>query len=83
MHDGTIDGPGALFRAPPADWKTFKMNYRYRETVYHITILQTCTADNESSLTVYGVEPHDQAIPLVNDCQEHYTTAFIDHAHTE
>ncbi len=25
----------------PADWKGFKMHYRYRETVYHIAVLQT------------------------------------------
>jgi cyclic beta-1,2-glucan synthetase len=25
----------------PADWEGFKMHYRYRETVYHITVLQT------------------------------------------
>ena len=24
----------------PTDWKAFKVHYRYRETVYHITILQ-------------------------------------------
>ena len=25
----------------PADWKEFKLHYRYRETVYHIAVLQT------------------------------------------
>ena len=24
----------------PADWKGFTLHYRYRETVYHITVLQ-------------------------------------------
>jgi len=27
----------------PADWKTFKVHYRYRETVYHIALIQTPT----------------------------------------
>ena len=25
----------------PLEWKTFKVHYRYRETIYHITVLQT------------------------------------------
>ncbi len=29
----------------PADWKTFKVHYRYRETVYHIAVLQTPAED--------------------------------------
>jgi len=55
----------------PADWKAFTLHYRYRETVYHITVLQTGAANNETSVTVDGVERHDNAIPLVDDRQEH------------
>ena len=35
-----------LYFAPclPADWKAFTMHYRYRETVYHIVVLQTPVA---------------------------------------
>lgn len=43
------------------------MNYRCREIVYHITLLQTRAADSEASVTVDGVEQLDQAIPLAND----------------
>jgi cellobiose phosphorylase len=67
-----------LYFAPclPADWKTFKLHYRYRETVYHIAVSQTHAADDdekigETSVTVDGVERDDQAIPLVDDRQEH------------
>jgi cyclic beta-1,2-glucan synthetase len=66
-----------LYFAPclPADWKTFKMHYRYRETVYHIVVSQTRAADDakigETSITVDGVERLDMAIPLIDDRQEH------------
>jgi cellobiose phosphorylase len=66
-----------LYFAPclPADWKAFKMHYRYRETVYHIVVSQTRAADDEkigeTSVTMDGVERHDKAIPLVDDRQEH------------
>jgi hypothetical protein len=51
------------------------MHYRYRQTVYHITVLQARAADDEksgkTSVTVDGIERHDKAIPLVDDRQEH------------
>ena len=55
----------------PADWKTYKVHYRYRETVYHITILQTHAAKDEITVTVDGVEQDDDSIPLVDDRKEH------------
>jgi cellobiose phosphorylase len=55
----------------PADWEAFKVHYRYRETVYHIDVLQTREDKTGASVTVDGVERHDKAIPLVDDRQEH------------
>jgi cellobiose phosphorylase len=55
----------------PAHWTSFKMNYRYRETVYHITVCQTRTTDSVTLLTVDGIERQDLAIPLVDDRQKH------------
>ncbi len=59
----------------PADWKDFKIHYRYRETVYHIVVSQTRGDDNattgQASITVDGVERDDQAITLIDDFQEH------------
>jgi cellobiose phosphorylase len=55
----------------PADWKAFKLHYRYRETVYHITVQQARDEDVETSVTVDGIERHDKAILLVDDRQEH------------
>ncbi len=55
----------------PADWETFKLHYRYRETAYHIIVLQTHAADNKTGVTVDGVEQRDEAVPLVDDRLEH------------
>ena len=55
----------------PAHWESFKMNYRYRETVYHITVCQMRGADGVTKLTVDDIERHDLVIPLVDDRQRH------------
>jgi len=67
----------------PADWKAFKVHYRYRETVYHISVLETQSATGETAVTVDGVEQHDQIVSLVNDRQEHSVEVRIGTAHTE
>ncbi len=54
----------------PGDWEAFKVHYRYRETVYHITVLQVSDG-SVSSVTVDGVAQPDTSIPLVDDHQEH------------
>ncbi len=73
-----------------ADWKEFKVHYRYRETVVHIAVLQTVAANAGMTVTVDGMERDDHAIPLVDDRQEHraevriqvapsQTTATLEH----
>jgi hypothetical protein len=47
------------------------MNYRYRETVYRITVCQTRAPDGVTMLTVDDIERHDRVIPLVDDRQKH------------
>jgi cellobiose phosphorylase len=54
----------------PGDWEACKVHYRYRETVYHITVLQPGDG-GVASMTVDGVEQPDTAISLVDDHQEH------------
>ncbi|MCX5916157.1 MAG: cyclic beta 1-2 glucan synthetase, partial [Deltaproteobacteria bacterium] len=66
----------------PADWKEFKVHYRYRETVYHIAVLQTRAENGGTSVTVDGVERPDRAIPLVDDRQEHSVEVRIPVAHS-
>ncbi len=55
----------------PADWKGFNVHYRYRETVYHISILRMSVIDGLECVTVDGFEQTDNAISLVDDHREH------------
>jgi cellobiose phosphorylase len=59
----------------PGDWESFKVHYRYRETLYHISFrnIDMLQPDNGSvaSVTVDGVEQPDKAIPLLDDHKEH------------
>ena len=61
----------------PADWEGFKMHYRYRETVYHITVLQTPAGNGEMRVTVDGIEQLDKTIPLVDDHEEHWVEVRV------
>ncbi|MBK5095642.1 MAG: hypothetical protein JJE32_08185 [Deltaproteobacteria bacterium] len=61
----------------PADWKKFKVYYRYCETVYEIDVLQQLAEIGETSVTVDGVEQDDKAIPLVNDRRKHLVEMVI------
>ena len=38
------------------DWESFKVHYRYRETVYHITVRQTDGIKSEAKVTVDGIK---------------------------
>jgi cyclic beta-1,2-glucan synthetase len=55
----------------PADWEGFKVHYRYRETVYHIAVVQTPAGTGEMRVSVDGIEQPDKTIPLVDDHKEH------------
>jgi cellobiose phosphorylase len=62
----------------PSDWETFKLHYRYRETVYHIVVFQT--ADNKAGVTVDGVEQKGEVVHLVDDRLEHAVEVRIPRA---
>ncbi|MBF0355267.1 MAG: cyclic beta 1-2 glucan synthetase [Alphaproteobacteria bacterium] len=59
----------------PATWPSIKIHYRYRETVYHISMSQPCSDDETESLAtcfeVDGVRQQDNSIHLVDDHLEH------------
>ena len=55
----------------PAAWQSFKIHYRYHETVYHIQVLQTPEHRDAFSVKLDGVVQDDNAIPLMNDQREH------------
>ena len=72
-----------LYFAPclPAHWKQFKLHYRYRETVYHIVVRQMPAPAGGTVVTVDGVNRNDNAIPLVDDHQEHTVELRINAVH--
>jgi cellobiose phosphorylase len=61
----------------PADWKGFTLHYRYRETLYHINVLQVSAGNGKTSVIVDGVEQQDKTISLVDDHQDHSVEVHI------
>ncbi len=61
----------------PPDWPGFTMHYRYRETVYHISVQQAPAEDGGTRVTLDGVDHPDNSIPLVDDRQEHYVAVRL------
>jgi cellobiose phosphorylase len=55
----------------PADWKGFKVYYRYRETDYEIDVRQQPGGEDRTIVTVDGMERQDEAIPLADDRRNH------------
>jgi cellobiose phosphorylase len=59
----------------PADWRSFKMQYRFRETYYHIVVTQeTASADAKggaAKILVDGVAQDGNAVNLRDDQQPH------------
>jgi cellobiose phosphorylase len=72
----------------PAHWASYKIHYRYRETVYHITVKRVgaqtgqvirvtvdgAVADGAGvgGAVVSGIARPQGLIPLVDDRREHY-----------
>src|SRR5450759_5314463 len=57
----------------PKSWTTYKIHYRYRQTVYHITISRLA-ADwaKANQLFLDGNELAMETVPLVDDRREHF-----------
>jgi len=60
----------------PLGWKSFVVHYRFHQTMYHITVLQT-DGNNKLKINVDGNEQFDDAVHLVNDNREHIVQASI------
>jgi cellobiose phosphorylase len=57
----------------PKSWTSYKIHYRYRQTVYHITITQSVAGSNEANqLFLDGNELVVKTVPLVDDRREHF-----------
>ena len=60
-----------LIPRPPRSWNTYKIHYRYHQTVYHITLTRIPADSTSPALTLDGHEIPDNRLPLRNDHREH------------
>ncbi|MEO8207344.1 MAG: cyclic beta 1-2 glucan synthetase, partial [Chthoniobacterales bacterium] len=57
----------------PKSWTMFKIHYRYRQAVYHITTTRLATDSTEkASLFLDGQELSGETVPLRDDGSEHF-----------
>jgi cellobiose phosphorylase len=54
----------------PADWKSFKIDYRFNNSSYHIVVKQV-TGINEMKVIVDGAEQAEKTIKLVDDKKDY------------
>ena len=55
----------------PPEWNGFQVHYRYRETIYHIDVLQVSGSKAATAITMDDVELEFAFVPLVDDRIEH------------
>ncbi len=55
----------------PKAWPSYKIHYRFRDTVYHITVHNGGEGAVVTRVVVDGVEQPDLMIPLVDDRHDH------------
>jgi cellobiose phosphorylase len=61
----------------PGEWPGFTAHYRFRETVYHISVHQTPPTTGEERVNLDGQDQEGLAIPLVDDQREHRVEAWV------
>jgi cellobiose phosphorylase len=62
----------------PKTWTTYKIHYRYRQTIYHITISRLAADSGEGNkLVVDGNELEGQTVPLVDDQREQFVELAV------
>jgi cellobiose phosphorylase len=70
----SLEGEGLrLVPRMPKAWGTYKIHYRYRQTIYHITITRLAPdAPEGTPLTLDGQELSGDTVPLRDDRNEHF-----------
>ena len=61
----------------PADWKSFLLHYRYRETFYHITVIRSGPGCDVVSMTVDDLVQSEKEVLLVDDRKEHFVEVML------
>lgn len=60
----------------PNEWNSYKIHYRYKQTMYHIMIWQKST-NGETIIKLDGIEEKTQKITLVDDGREHFIEVIM------
>ncbi len=61
----------------PLEWKGFTLHYRYRETVFHIQIVQASEEKGELCVSLDRIRQQDGCIPLTDDGKEHWAEVLM------
>jgi cellobiose phosphorylase len=65
----------------PAEWGSFKVHYRFRETFYHITIHNNGTDATVRRISVDGTDSPGDFITLIDDRKEHQVVVAMESSH--
>ncbi|MEO6189259.1 MAG: cyclic beta 1-2 glucan synthetase, partial [Saprospiraceae bacterium] len=61
----------------PKEWMSFKVHYRYKNTIYHIEVMQMLE-DEKMKVSIDGVEKEENIITLIDDGVEHIVVISAD-----
>jgi cellobiose phosphorylase len=61
----------------PAGWPAVTIHYRYRETVYHITLRNGGGGTAVKRVVADGGEQPERSVPLVDDRRDHYVEVDV------
>jgi cellobiose phosphorylase len=68
-----------LFIEPciPSDWVSYKIQYRYRETMYRIEVTLRHDGNMKQAIILDGTECQNKYISLINDRGEHLAEVIL------
>jgi cellobiose phosphorylase len=62
----------------PPQWQAFKIHYRYRETLYHITVRNAGGGKSVNRVVLDGAEQPDKTVRLIDDRNKHDMEVDVD-----
>jgi cellobiose phosphorylase len=75
-----VNREGERLRLTPrlrAEWPSYKVHYRFHETVYHITISRNTGGTDGEFLTLDGQRQSGSTITLIDDRREHFAELTV------
>jgi len=61
----------------PAEWKEFRLHYRYRESVYHVTVSRADAPHRDCAVWLDGILQEDNGVPLRSDGVDHEVRVLL------